>query len=109
MKSSRKYIGISIKHTDNRWKYGMPCVLWGYKVTEDDEPRCMSGYTKYLSEAERYEKKDLQEQYGDSIKEEPVKMSPDLCKQNRRYDSVIVEYKEYKKYCEMFLIAQNRP
>lgn len=42
---NRKYIAISIKHTEYRWKYGKPCTLWGCCRTADDEKRCFSGYT----------------------------------------------------------------
>ncbi len=38
--NERKYLAISIKHTEHGWKFGKPCVLWGYKRTADDEKRC---------------------------------------------------------------------
>ena len=33
----RKYLAISIKHTEWKWKFGKPCVLWGWHQTKDDE------------------------------------------------------------------------
>ena len=48
----RKYLAISIKHTEYGWKFGKPCVLWGYKQTKDDEKRCFADYTQYPEKAE---------------------------------------------------------
>ena len=27
--TERNLLAVSIKHTEYRWKFGMPCVLWG--------------------------------------------------------------------------------
>lgn len=35
MNSERKYVAVSIKHAERGWKFGKPCVLWGYKHTSD--------------------------------------------------------------------------
>ena len=36
MNANRKYVAVSIKHTEYRWKFGMPCCLWGFHQTADD-------------------------------------------------------------------------
>lgn len=36
--SERNLVAVSIKHTEFRWKFGMPCWLWGHR-TKDDEKR----------------------------------------------------------------------
>ena len=109
--SGRKYIAISIKHTDNRWRFGMPCWLWGYKQTADDEPRCFTGYTNYLDKAERYELGDFEERgYGSYIKDDaPVPMSIDLCKKWRKYDTVLVDSEIYRAYCVAACLATQPP
>lgn len=102
---NRKYVAISIKHTQYKWKFGMPCTLWGYHQTDDNEKRCFSGYTAYLSKAERYALNELTEHYhgSPSMKDdEPVKISADLCKKYKYFDTVLVEYNQYKAYCEFF-------
>ena len=103
MNDSRKYIAVSIKHTEYRWKFGMPCYLWGFHQTADDEPRCFSGYTQYLRKAERYALGDFKEHgYGSSIKDdEPVELSINFCKKWRDYDTVLVEAELYEVYCEL--------
>ena len=110
MNEDRKYVALSIKHTSFRWRYGKPCILWGYHQTKDDEPRCFADYTIYLDKAERYSIEDfINKGYTeDTVKREPVQMCQDLCKKYKKYDTVLVEYKDYKKYCETFLIATSR-
>ena len=34
----RNLVAVSIKHTEYRWKFGKPCILWGHR-TKDDEKR----------------------------------------------------------------------
>lgn len=34
--SERNLVAVSIKHTEYRWKFGKPCILWGHR-TKDDE------------------------------------------------------------------------
>lgn len=103
MNSDRKYVAISIKHTEYRWKFGMPCALWGWKQTEDDEPRCFAGYTLYLSKAEKYTVNDFAKHgyLTDIVKSEPVKMTIDFCKKWRKYDTVLVDAEEYAAYCKL--------
>lgn len=102
MNSERKYVAISIKHTQYKWKFGMPCWLWGYHQTEDDEPRCFSGYTEYLDKAERYSVEDWEGHYSPTIvRREPVSLSADFCKKWKEYDSVLVEAEQYEQYCKL--------
>lgn len=62
---NRNLLAISIKHSKYRWKFGMPCWLWGHR-TKDDERRCFGGYTQYPHHAEAYSLKEWQESgYGD--------------------------------------------
>lgn len=99
----RKYVAISIKHTEYRWKFGMPCVLWGYHQTKDAERRCFSGYTQYLSKAERYDVEDFKSHgYSeDIVNPEPVPMSVDLCKKWKKFDTVLMDFEIYEAYCKM--------
>ena len=101
MSDERKYIAISIKHTEYKWKFGKPCCLWGYHRTADDEPRCFSGYTECLANAELYAINDMSDHgYNGTIcKADPVHMSPDLCKRWQRYDTVLMDVDEYRMYC----------
>lgn len=103
MNEARKYVAVSIKHTAYRWKFGMPCVLWGYHQTEDGEPRCFSDYTEYLSKAERYALGDFRQHgYGDFILDsEAVPLSIDFCKKWKKYDTVLVDADQYYHYCMM--------
>lgn len=103
----RKYVAVSIKHTEHKWRFGKSCVLWGYRHTSDDEPRCFSGYTSYLKYAERYSIGDFKKKgYGGIVKDnKPVPMSADLCSKWRGYDSVLVDAEEYYNYCKMSGLA----
>lgn len=111
MNPERKYVAISIKHTAYKWKFGMPCFLWGYHQTEDDQPRCFSGYTFYLSRAERYAIGEHAEHgYDDDIvKPEPVKLTPDFCKRWKAYDTVLVDAEEYSAYCKLSGVDTEAP
>lgn len=110
MINDRKYVAISIKHTEYKWKYGMPCTLWGWGRTKDDERRNFSGYTMYLDNAELYNATELVEKYGsDIIKPEPVPMSFDLCKRWKEYDTVLVLEDDYRRYCHSNYIATEPP
>ena len=106
MNPERKYVAISIKHTKSSWKFGMPCVLWGdTRPSTDDEQRRFGGYTIYLDRAERYAIDDFVTLGGykpeyEVVKPEPVKMSIDLCRKNRQWDTVLVEYDDYATYCK---------
>ena len=103
MNEGRKYIAVSIKHTEYRWAFGKPCVLWGWHQTADDEPRCFADYTEYLSKAERYALGDFKAHgYGDFIKDDaPVQLGVDLCKRWKEYDTVLVDAEQYYHYCKM--------
>lgn len=103
MSEDRKYIAVSIKHTEYKWKFGMPCVLWGWKLTADDEPRCFAGYTESLSKAERYALGEFTKNgYAGIVKDDaPVLLSVDFCKKWKKYDSVLVEAEMYYHYCKI--------
>lgn len=111
MNPERKYIAISIKHTAHGWRWGKPCVLWGHHQTEDNEPRCFASYTLYLSKAERYAAGDFRKHgyLEDIVPPEPVKFTIDLMKRWKNYDTVLVDEKEYRSYCEMCYIATEAP
>ena len=85
MNDNRRYVAVSIKHTEHRWKIGMPCWMWGFHQTEDDEPRCFADYTLYLNKAD----------------DEPVKLSVDFCKKWKKYDTVLVDVEQYEAYCKI--------
>lgn len=53
MNNERNLLAISIKHTEHRWKFGKPCVLWGSR-TQDGEKRSFGGYTIFPKKAELY-------------------------------------------------------
>ena len=101
--NERKYLAISIKHTEWRWRFGKPCVLWGYKKTKDDERRCFADYTQYPEKAEIYSMQDWKDSgYGSIIKmDEPVHMEINLCKKWKQYDTVLIDQEEYIGYCKM--------
>ena len=109
--SKRHLIAISIKHTEYKWKFGMPCVLWGYKQTKDDEKRCFADYTQYPNKAEVYSLKDWHESgYGDIIKmDEPVHMEIGFCKKWKNYDTVLVDKEEYINYCNTCCLPLVHP
>jgi hypothetical protein len=100
--SERKYIGISIKHSIYDKKKGR-LILWGGRRTKDDEERCFSGYTTDINKCELYSLEDFQKSYGNGfIKcDEPVKMKIDLCKKYKKFDTVLVDIEDYKKYLEL--------
>ena len=102
----RKYLAVSIKHTEYRWKYGKPLVLWGYKRTDDNEERCFADYTEKPSKAELYALGDFTahgyNQYWKDMKDdEPVDLLGDIrfCKTWKKWDTVLVLEEDYLKYC----------
>jgi hypothetical protein len=100
--SDRKYLAISIKHTEYGWKFGKPCVLWGYHRTKDDEKRCFAGYTEDIRSAELYSAEEFIRNYGASICcPHPVKMRPNLCEAYRKYDTVLMLESDYQAYYDM--------
>ena len=111
MSNERKYIAISIKHTIGGWKFGMPCVLWGYKRTEDDEKRCFADYSVYPMKAERYALGDFKAHgYDRYVKDdEPVPVEIGFIKKWRKYDTVLVDEDQYLGYCKMCCLALEPP
>ena len=111
MNEERKYLAISIKHTEWNWKFGKPCVLWGWKQTKDEEKRCFADYTQYPNKAEIYSLQDwLDSGYGSIIKMgEPVHMESDLCKNWKSYDTVLIEKDEYISYCKLCNLPLDAP
>lgn len=109
--NERKYLAISIKHTEHGWKFGKPCVLWGYKRTADDEKRCFADYTQFPNKAELYSLQDWRNSgYGSIIKmDEPVHMEVNLCKTWKHYDTVLIAEEEYIGYCKMARLPLDRP
>lgn len=108
----RKYLAVSIKHSNGYWKYGKPLTLWGTRRSGDDEKRVFSGYTYYPKNAELYEAGAFVE-HGyptDCIKEEPVKFTMDICRRWRKdYDTVLVLEEEILKYYKNNWLALERP
>ena len=100
--NERNLLAVSIKHTEYRWKFGMPCVLWGRR-TQNDEKRSFGGYTLYPNNAELYTIEEWQKSgYGNGgvcKVDEPVKMEIGLCRKWRKYDTVLVRYEDYITYC----------
>lgn len=98
----RNLLAVSIKHTEYRWKFGMPCVLWGHR-TQDDEKRSFGGYTQFPEKAELYTLEEFREHYDNSSVfkfDEPVKMEIGFCKKWKKYDTVFVRYEDYITYCK---------
>ena len=109
--SERNLVAISIKHTEWRWKFGMPCWLWGHR-TKDEEKRSFGGYTQYPNHAEVYSLEEWQKSgYGrDIIKmDEPVHMEIGFCKKWKKYDTVLVPLDEYIGYCKCAGLPLDRP
>lgn len=101
--ADRKYVAVSVKHTDHGWNFGMPMVLWGRKRTADNEKRCFSGYTTYLNNAELYALGDFKKEgyWQDWIKDDaPLKLCVGFCKKYKEYDTVLVEAEQYESYCK---------
>ena len=111
MNSERKYVAVSIKHTEYRWKFGKPLVLWGWHQTPDDAPRCFSDYTEYLDKAERYALGDFAAHgYGDDILDsESVPLGPNFCKFYKKYDTVLVEADIVRAYYQLCGLSTKPP
>ncbi len=110
--TTRNLVAVSIKHTEYRWKFGMPCMLWGRR-TKDEEKRSFGGYTQFPHNAEIYSLKEWQESgYGwnDICKiDEPVSMEIGFCKKYKKYDTVLVPYEQFEAYCKMCNLPLVRP
>lgn len=95
----RKYIAVSIKHTEHGWKFGMRCTMWGFRRTGDGEERCFGGYTENINTAELYSIEEFTRYYGSDIcKHEPVKMCIDFCKKYKEFDTVLVSEENMRTY-----------
>ena len=110
--TTRNLVAISIKHTEYKWKFGKPCILWGHR-TKDEEERSFGGYTQFPQNAEIYSLKEWQESgygHGNICKvDEPVSMEIGFCKKYKKYDTVLVRYDEYEGYCKMYGLPLVRP
>ena len=110
--SERNLVAVSIKHTVYKWKFGMPCVLWGHR-TKDDEKRSFGGYTQFPNNAEVYSLDEWQKSWyagADFIKtDEPVSLCVDFCKKYKKFDTVLVYLDQYIKYCECAGLQLDRP
>lgn len=111
-KSERRFLAVSIKHSEYKWKYGMPLTLWGWHRTEDNEPRCYVDYTRFPNNAELYSIAEFVGRYGENRAfkyDEPVHIAPGLCKKYRKYDTVFVDVDEYIRYCKAACLGLDRP
>lgn len=112
MMGERNLVAISIKHTEWRWKFGMPCWLWGRR-TKDEEERSFGGYTQYPNNAEVYSLEEWQKSgygAGDICKvDEPVHMEIGFCKKWKKYDTVLVPLDEYIGYCKCASLPLDLP
>ena len=112
MANERNLVAVSIKHTACRWKFGMPCILWGHR-TMDDEERSFLRYTLFPNNAEVYSLEDWAKSgYNncDWMKlDEPVQMCVNFCKKYKKYDTVLVPLEEYIGYCKCAGLALDRP
>lgn len=110
--SERMYFAVSIKHTEYRWKFGKPCVLWGHR-TKDDEKRSFGGYTMYPNNAEVYSLEDWANSGYKNCEwmlvDRSVSMCIDFCKKYKKYDTVLVPVDLYMKYCECAGLPLDRP
>lgn len=110
--NERNLVAVSIKHTEYKWKFGKPCVLWGHR-TKDEEKRSFGGYTEFPQNAEIYSLKEWHESgyaHGNIIKvDEPVSMEINFCKKYKKYDTVLVLYEQYESYCKMADLPLVRP
>lgn len=108
----RNLLAISVKHTEYKWKFGMPCVLWGHR-TNDCEIRSFGGYTEYPENAELYAIGEFEEKgYRDKSifkTDAPVKMEIGFCKKWKKYDTVLVRYEDYITYCKTANLPLRRP
>lgn len=100
--NERKYLAVSVKHSEYRWKYGMPCVLWGER-SKDGEARSFSGYTLYPEEAELYALDDFDHYPFGIIRQGPVALwgNTRFMKENHEWDTVLVFYDDYIQYCNV--------
>lgn len=112
MANERNLVAVSVKHTEFRWKFGMPMWLWGHR-TKDDEKRSFGGYTQYPNNAEVYSLEDWAKSgYNncDWMKlDEPVSLCINFCKKYKQYDTVLVSLEQYIGYCKCAGLPLDRP
>lgn len=108
----RNLVAVSIKHTEYKWKFGKPCVLWGHR-TKDEEERSFGGYTEFPNNAEVYSLEEWQNSSYSGVDwmktDEPVHMCVDFCKKYKQYDTVLVPLEEYIGYCKYACLPLDRP
>ena len=100
--TDRNLLAISIKHTEYKWAFGKPCVLWGHR-TKDEEKRSFGGYTNFPQKAELYSLEEWQSKYNSCEwmkTDEPVTMELKFCKKWKNYDTVLVRYEDCIRYCK---------
>ena len=112
MMNERNLVAISIKHTEYKWKFGMPCVLWGHR-TKDDEKRSFGGYTQYPNHAEIYSLEEWKKSGYAKVEwmkvDEPVHMEINFRKKYKKFDTVLVPMNEYIGYCMMANLPLDMP
>lgn len=110
--NERTLLAVSIKHTEYKWKFGKPCVLWGHR-TKDEEKRSFGGYTLYPNHAELYSLQDWKDSGYNNCEwmktDEPVQLCIDFCKKYRKYDTVLVPFEQYAGYCKYACLPLDRP
>lgn len=100
MNKDRKYLAVSIKHSYVDWKTKEQVLyFWGYKRTQDNEPRCFCDYTLDPDQAELYSLDDWKKYIDSSWMKivASVPLVPDCRKVYRDYDTVLIEFDEIKK------------
>lgn len=110
--SERNLVAVSIKHSEYKWKFGKPLILWGRERTQDEERRCFSGYTQFVNEAEVYSLEDWKNSgyWQPCMKiDEPVSLCINFCKKYKKYDTVLVPLEEYIGYCKFACLPLDRP
>lgn len=104
--TDRKYIAISIKHSNSINNL----VLWGSR-TQDNEERCFSGYSDFArnngKKCELYSLEEFRNKYGNGVckTDEAVHMSNNILKKYKKYDTVLVEEKEYMDFFGVELLG----
>jgi len=97
--NDRKYIAISIKHSD-----GCRFTLWGWERTKNEQKRCFSGYVGMLDydKCEIYSLEDFREEYGHGVIkcDEAVSMTKKLISLWEEFDTVLVEYSDYMRFLQ---------
>lgn len=110
--NERNLVAVSIKHTEYRWKFGMPMLLWGHR-TEDGAKRSFGGYTQYPNNAEVYSLEDWANSGYTNCEwmkiDEPVKLCINFCKKYKECDTVLVRLEDVVAYYKGAGLALDRP